>query len=221
MTLHPSDKPSRICTVIVVDDHPTIREGLIYRIARQPDMAVCGEADDIEPAIRLVEGVDPDVAVIDMGLKTGSGIELIKRLRARGPRPVMLAWSMHDAALFGDRAIKAGAAAYVTKHQPTDDVIDAIRRLWSLPDVPPGETSSVLGGPRRRERKTSIESLSDRELQVFQMIGQGLSMADITARMNLSSKTVETYRARIKQKLELSSHAELMRRAVQWTIESR
>lgn len=87
MTLHSSDKPHRICTVIVVDDHPTIREGLMYRIARQPDMAVCGEADDVEPAIRLVEGLDPDIAVIDMGLKTGSGIELIKRLRARGPRP--------------------------------------------------------------------------------------------------------------------------------------
>lgn len=214
-----------VARVFIVDDHPTVREGLAQFIERQHDLSVAGFADDLEAALTGIAECEPDVVVVDMGLKTSSGLDLVKRLHEKDPRIAILVWSMHEASLFGSRAMKAGALGYVSKSQSTEDVIEAIRavrrRGASLDDsvdeceAPSSRKSQYSAKPGRH----SIEGLSDRELQVFQMLGDGMNMTQIVARTQLSPKTIETYRARIKQKLELGSHAELLRHAIQWALE--
>lgn len=207
--------PPTVSRVVIIDDHPTIREGLAQHIIRLPEFEVCGMADDMDSALSLVERARPDVAVIDMVLKDSSGLELIKRLHESYPDVAILAWSMHEASLYGKRAVKAGASCYVSKMQPTEDVIAGLRSLLN------GEPRPATVTPRRKPAGDgSVEDLSDRELQVLQMLGEGMNMAQITARTQLSPKTIETYRARIKQKLDLKSNAELMRHAVQFVIEA-
>lgn len=211
-----------VAKIVIVDDHPTVREGLAQLISRQADLQVCGEAEDVESAMSEIASCDPDVVVVDMGLKNSSGLDLIKRLHEERPDTAILAWSMHEASLFGKRALKAGALGYVSKTEPTERVINAIRGVLNR-TFPVDDFAPPVNRPARGKLPTagSVEDLSDRELQVLQMLGEGLNMTQMTARTQLSSKTIETYRARIKQKLDLSSHAELMRCAVQWTIERR
>jgi len=208
--------------IVIVDDHPTVREGLAQLISRQGDLHVCGEADDVESAMSEVANSRPDVVVVDMGLKNSSGLDLIKRLHETWPETAILAWSMHEASLFGKRAMKAGALGYVSKTEPTERVISAIRSVLTRTfDVDEAAAPPKKPARLKSQGGCSVEDLSDRELQVFEMIGEGMDMAQMTARTQLSSKTIETYRARIKQKLELASHVELMRCAVQWAIERR
>jgi DNA-binding NarL/FixJ family response regulator len=217
--------PKAVAKVFIVDDHPTVREGLGQFISRESDLSVAGFADDLDAALRGIAESEPDVVVVDMGLKTSSGLDLVKRLHEKDPRIAILVWSMHEASLFGSRAMKAGAMSYVSKSQSTEDVIEAIRavrrRGASLDvSVEESEASSPRKSPSAaRAGGHAVEDLSDRELQVFQMLGDGMSMTQIVARTQLSPKTIETYRARIKQKLELGSHAELLRHAIQWTLE--
>jgi DNA-binding NarL/FixJ family response regulator len=211
--------------VLIVDDHPAVREALSQRISRQPDLQVCGEAAGVTEALQLVETSAPDVAVVDISLKDGSGLDLIKRIAARNNRVLILVWSMFDASIYAERALRAGARGYINKEQATDQIINAIQQVLDgkvyLPEpVADQLLNRAVGGGSSVAGLLPSEALSDRELEAFQFIGQGLETREIAQRMHISTKTVETYRARIKEKLNLDSHNDLMRRAVEWVLQN-
>lgn len=216
---------SRKAKVLIVDDHPAVHEVLAFRISRQKDLKVCGEAEDIEDALRLLDETQPDVAVIDISLKSGRGIDLIKRIKDRNDHIRLLVWSMHGESLYAERALRAGALGYVNKDQATNKIIDAIRRV--LEDkVYLSETMTDLmlqrtaGSGMVEITRSPIEQLADRELEVFSLIGQGVKTADIALRLHLSVKTVETYRDRIRQKLDLGDGTRLAQFATKWVLEN-
>jgi DNA-binding NarL/FixJ family response regulator len=208
--------------ILIVDDHPAVREALALRIGRQADLEVCGEAADMAEALRLVTETQPDLAVIDISLKTGSGIDLIKRIKDRNDSVRMLVWSMHSEALYAERALRAGAMGYVNKDQATDRIIEAIDQVLAGKIYISGEQTELLlnrvvGGPAAD--RPLVEKLSDRELEAFELMGQGLTTESIAEKMHVSPKTIETYRARIKDKLGLTNVNELIHRAVLWAAE--
>lgn len=209
--------------VLIVDDHPVVRDGLAAEIATQRDLEVCGEADDVTSALTVFEQTRPDIAVIDISLKTGNGIDLIKRLRARDEGIRIVVWSMYPERLYAERALHAGAMAYVNKGSETREILQAIRavrsgKVYVSEDISDKLLGRVVG---RQERSIEpIESLSDRELEVFKLMGEGLTTEKIAETMHVSPKTVETYRARIKEKLGLSNITELIQRAAQWVMEN-
>jgi DNA-binding NarL/FixJ family response regulator len=208
--------------VLIVDDHPAVREALTIRIAAQPDLEVCGEAADANEALRVAAATNPDVAVIDIALKTGNGIDLIKRLKARNDQFRAIVWSMYSEDLYAERALRAGAMGYINKEQATGKIIEAIRQvLDGKMYLSPAMTEKLLKRAVGQDRgRSAIESLSDRELDVFRLIGQGRKTQEIAAQLHLSIKTVETYRDRIREKLDLSDGTELARCAVQWVLEN-
>jgi DNA-binding NarL/FixJ family response regulator len=211
--------------VLIVDDHPAVREALTIRIAAQPDLEVCGEAADVNDALRLAAANEPDVAVIDIALKTGNGIDLIKRLKARNDRFRAIVWSMYSEDLYAERALRAGAMGYITKEQATGKIIEAIRQvLAGKVYLSPAMTDKLLkrtvGAASQEPGQSPLEMLSDRELEVFRLIGQGLKTQEIAAQLHLSVKTVETYRDRIREKLGLAGGTELARSALQWMLEN-
>lgn len=210
--------------VLIVDDHPAVREALAWRIGRQPDLEVCGEAADMGEALRLIADTRPDVAVIDISLKSGSGIDLIKRIKDRNDEVRILVWSMHSESLYAERALRAGALGYVNKDQATDTIVEAIRRvlagkIWLSETMAERMLHRAVGVHRPEAMRSPVDALADRELEVFSLIGEGLKTADIAKRLHLSVKTVETYRDRIRHKLALSDGAELARAAAQWVLE--
>ncbi|HVC92160.1 MAG TPA: response regulator transcription factor [Pirellulales bacterium] len=212
--------------VLIVDDHPAVREALALRIGRQPDLEVCGEAAEMSEALRLLAHTRPDVAVVDIGLKSGSGIDLIKRIKDQDDGVRMLVWSMHSESLYAERALRAGALGYVNKDQATDTIVEAIRRVLTgnvyLSDSMAGKVlHRAVGGGRGKEvTRSPVEALADRELEVFRLIGQAVKTAEIAKRLHLSVKTVETYRGRIRQKLDLSDGTELAHYATHWMLEN-
>lgn len=211
--------------VLIVDDHPAVREALGIRIGRQPDLEVCGEAAETSEALRLVAETEPDVAVIDISLKTGNGIDLIKRIKDRNQQVRMLVWSMHSESLYAERALHAGALGYINKDQATDRIVEAIRRVLSgkvwLSDTMAERLLQRAVGVRRHEATRSpVDALADRELEVFRLIGEGVKTAEIADRLHLSVKTVETYRDRIRLKLDLDDGTKLARYATQWVTEN-
>jgi DNA-binding NarL/FixJ family response regulator len=218
-------KTKKRSRVLIVDDHPAVREALALRIGRQSDLQVCGEAADMSEALRLVADTRPDVAVVDISLKTGNGIDLIKRIKGRNDRVRMLVWSMHSESLYAERALRAGALGYINKDQATDRIVEAIRRVLSgkvwLSDV---MTERMLqrsvGGGRVEKSRSPSDALADRELEVFRLIGQGMKTAEIAERLHLSVKTIETYRDRIRHKLDLSDGTALAHFATQWVLEN-
>jgi DNA-binding NarL/FixJ family response regulator len=208
--------------VLIVDDHPAVREALALRISTQSGLKVCGEAADVPEALRLVEATDPDVAVIDIALKTGDGIDLIRRIKARNQRIRMLVWSMYSESLCAERALRAGAMGYITKEQATITIIEAIRQvLGGKVYLSEAMTEKLLKRSVGQDASRSpIDTLSDRELEVFRLIGQGVKTQEIAAQLYLSPRTVETYRDRIREKLDLADGSELARCAFQWVIEN-
>ena len=209
--------------VLIVDDHPAVCDALSAEVSRHRDLAVCGQAADLPDALKLVETKKPDVAVIDISLKTGNGIDLIKRIKDRGDPVRMLVWSMYRDSLYAERALRAGAMGYINKQQATDKIIEAIRcvldgRIYVSPEIHDKLLIRVAG--RGDLDHSPVESLSDREFQVFELIGNGLTTAEIAGRLNLGVSTVETHRARIKDKLGLDTTAELSREATQWVLEN-
>ena len=210
--------------IVIVDDHPSTREGLKMRIELEDDMEVCGQAMDVEDALLLIRDTRPEVAVIDISLKTGNGIELIKLIKAEKLRTHMLVWSMYDDSLYAERALRAGAMGYINKEQATVAIIGAIRTIlrgdiFLDPKISAKLLNRVVFGNEAAGRSPS-DVLSDRELQTFEWIGRGLKTCDIANKMQLSPKTIETYRARIKEKLELDDMPALTREAVQWILEN-
>ena len=222
MSRHNNKKRAR---VLIVDDHPAVREALAMRIGLQPDLEVCGEAADLSEALRLVADTQPDVAVIDISLKTGCGIDLIKRIKDRNDTVRMLVWSTHGESLYAERALKAGALGYINKDQATNKIVEAIRRVREgkvyLSDamVESMLHRTVGGGPEEVTR-SPLDALSDRELEVFRLIGQGVKTAEIAERLHLSGKTIETYRVRIRAKLDLNDGTELAHFATRWMLEN-
>jgi DNA-binding NarL/FixJ family response regulator len=215
---------TQIARVLIVDDHPVVRRGLAELISDEPDLEVCGEASDAPDALRQVETRHPDVVVVDISLQSGNGIELIQQIKERDERIKTLVSSMHDESLFAERALRAGAMGYINKQEPTEKVIDAIREVLSGQVYLSARMAnrllqSVVGGETLEQ--DPIGSLSNRELEVFELIGQGLTTKKIAGRLHLSPKTIETHREKIKTKLNLSNSTELSRRAVQWVLENR
>lgn len=210
--------------VMIVDDHPAVREALASRIDRQPDLEVCGEAADLSDALRILPEVKPHVAVVDISLKTGSGLELIKRIRDRNSAVQIVVWSMHPESLYAERALRAGALGYVNKDQATDTIVEAIRRVgrgevWVSEALAQRMLRRSVGVAPGEGTRSPLESLADRELEVFRLIGQGAKTAEIADRLHLSVKTVETYRDRIRRKLDLIDGTRLVHFATQWVLE--
>jgi DNA-binding NarL/FixJ family response regulator len=222
----PNPEPPRTpARVLIVDDHPAVREALSIRISRVPDLVVCGEAEDEGGALQLVSSLKPDVAIIDISLKTGDGIDLIKRIKARDSKVRMLVWSMHSESLYAERALRAGALGYITKEQATDRIVEAIRqvldgRVYLSPAMTEKLLQRAVGDGGTCLGNSPVETLSDRELEVFKLIGRGVKTQEIAARLHLSIKTVETYRDRIRSKLDLADGAELARNAMQWVMDN-
>jgi DNA-binding NarL/FixJ family response regulator len=218
-------KPENRARVLIVDDHPAVREALALRIGRQADLEVCGEAADMSEALRLVADTHPDVAVVDISLKTGTGIDLIKRIKDRDDHVRMLVWSMHSEALYAERALRAGALGYVNKDQATDRIVEAIRwvlegKVYLSEAMAERMLHRAVGGAREGLTRSPVDGLADRELEVFRLIGGGVKTAEIAERLHLSVKTVETYRDRIRRKLNLSDGTRLSHYATQWVLEN-
>jgi DNA-binding NarL/FixJ family response regulator len=214
----PDEGPRRRWRVLVVDDHPVVREGLAARIDREADLGVCGTAADAHEAVERVEALSPDIVVTDLSLGGKPGIELIKDLRELRPALPVLVLSIHDEALWAERVLRAGASGYIMKSQATENVVEAIRTVvnggvWVSERI----NAALLQRARRSAPSpagSALERLTDRELEVFQLIGQGIGPREIAARLYLSVKTIEVHREHIKEKLELRSTAELIRYAV-------
>jgi DNA-binding NarL/FixJ family response regulator len=209
--------------VFIVDDHPTVREGLVWRIGMEGDLEVCGQADDLPSALAQIDAAQPDVAIVDVSLKTGNGIDLVKRLRAHRQTVPILVWSMYPDSLYAERALRAGAQGYVNKSQPTAEVLGALRdvlagKIYLSSDSTNRLLTRMVAG-KRIERST-VEQLSDRELEAFGLMGHGQTTEQIAAKMRISAKTVETYRARIKEKLGLDNATELVQHATQWVLQN-
>jgi DNA-binding NarL/FixJ family response regulator len=213
---------SRRRRIFLVDDHPLVRRGVADVIAGEPDLEICGEAGDVAEAMHELERTVPDLVVVDLSLKSGHGIELIENIKARDPRVKTLVSSMHDETLFAERVLQAGAMGFVSKQEPPETLVQAIRQvLRGEVYLSSRMTSRLLHrvATGTVQQENPIQSFSNREIEVFEMIGQGLTIQQIAVRLHLSPKTVETHREKIKQKLNVKSSAELNRRAVQWVLE--
>jgi DNA-binding NarL/FixJ family response regulator len=215
---------ARKVRILIVDDHPLVREGLIGLIGSQSDFQVCGEAAGMDDARRLVESARPDVAIIDLTLSDGSGIELIKEFKERRADLKLLVLSMHEESLFAERALRAGAVGYVHKHEASRTIVQAVRtilagKLYLSPNMTElvVQRAFITGEDRNRP---AVDRLTEREREVFELIGQGLSSRQIAVKLEVSPKTVETHREHIKEKLELATGTELTRYAVQWVLEN-
>jgi DNA-binding NarL/FixJ family response regulator len=217
-TSHPLRKRIR---VLLVDDHPMVRERLADVINREADLMVSGEAEDRHGAIEAILAQPPDLVIVDLKLKNSDGLELIKDIRARWPKMRMLVVSMHDESLYAERVIRAGASGYITKQEATRKILLAIRRVLTgsiyLNEKIASRLISRLMTNADQATATPAESLADREFQVFELIGRGLNTHDIARQLHIAVKTVETYRARIKQKLSLKDASDLLQLAIAWS----
>lgn len=206
--------------VLLVEDHPMFREHLGQLIDRDLGMSICGEADNIRDAMRLIHETKPDIAIVDITLQGSSGLELLKDIKAQGLDINVLVLSMHDEELYAERALRAGAKGYITKNEASNEVIEAIRCVMKGDVYASRQMTAKLLERMTQKRSNSelagMETLADRELEVFQMLGRGKSTREIAQTLHLGESTVETYRARIKEKLQLRSAAELYLRAGQW-----
>ncbi|HEY5914817.1 MAG TPA: response regulator transcription factor [Verrucomicrobiae bacterium] len=212
--------PARI---VLVDDHPAVREGLAESINRESGLAVCGQADDRVAALRVIESTNPDLVVLDLTLKSSSGLELLKDIHARWPQVLILVVSMHDENLYAERVLHAGAQGYITKQEATNKVIHAIRHVLGGGIYLNERMSAAILARRSGQPESGTGSIADllaeRELEVFEMTGQGLSTREIAQQLHIDTKTVDTYRARIRQKLNIDTSSALLKLAIQWNRE--
>lgn len=221
MTTDKNDKwPKRI---LIVDDHPLVRVGLSMRISLETDLRVCGEATSEEEALRLLKELQPDLAIVDITLKSGNGIELVKQISERHVSTKVLVLSGFDESLYGERALRAGALGYLNKQESNEKLIDAIRMVlrgqrFVSPSLAQRLFSAALGEAPESSGPTAC--LTNRELQIFRMIGQGLTSGAIANHLLLSSHTIDTHRENIKRKMGIPNAGALTRAAVQWVLEN-
>jgi DNA-binding NarL/FixJ family response regulator len=215
----PAAKKSR---VFVVDDHPIVRQGLALLINREPDLIVCGDAEDAHAAMQAIASSLPDIMIIDISLNGPDGLDLLKNVRMRFPELPVLILSMHDESIYAERVLRAGAQGYIMKQESTDKVLIALRRIlgheiYVSERIANRMLQRYIGTPGTGQ-PASIADLTDRELEVFRLIGEGHSTRQIAEDLHVSIKTVESYQAHIKEKLSLRSSRELMQHAIQWNI---
>jgi DNA-binding NarL/FixJ family response regulator len=208
--------------VLVVDDHPIVRQGLTLMIEQEPDLEVCGEAEEIRAALAAIQAAPPDVVLLDISLPGPDGFELLKAIRTTHPALPVLVLSMHDESMYAERALRAGANGYIMKQEATENVLVALRRVLRGEMYVSDRVGSMMlrqiatGAGRAGE--TPVARLSDRELEVFRLIGEGHGTKRIAEELFLSVKTVETYQAHIKEKLGLQSSRDLVQRAIEWKL---
>ena len=212
--------------VLVVDDHPIIREGLAQMINREPDLAVCGDAADMQRALQLVETLKPDILIVDVSLEGPDGLDLLKHIRVHDPGLPVLILSMHDESIYAERALRAGANGYIMKQEATDKVLDALRSIlnhevYVSPRIANKMLQQFIGATSGDRKHSAVDDLSDRELEVLRLIGAGHATRQIAAELHLSIKTIETYQAHLKEKLTLRNSRELVQYATRWLIEPR
>lgn len=205
--------------ILLVDDHPLVREWLANLINEQPDLHVCGEASDAPRAFELIAQTAPAVVIVDISLEGGSGIELIKSVKINHPQVAMIVLSMHDEALYAERALRAGARGYIMKREATKKILHAIRsvlggKIYVSDKIAEIMAEKFVEGSISSE--DSVEQLSDRELEIFQLLGRGLNTRQIADHLHVGFKTVQTYCARIKEKLKLDNATQLLHEAIRW-----
>jgi DNA-binding NarL/FixJ family response regulator len=209
--------------VLLVEDHPMFRERLAFIISKRGDMTVCGEADNVHDALRCAETMQPNIAIVDITLRGSNGLDFLKDLKARGVEIPVLVLSMHDEAIYAERVLRAGARGYITKYEASSEVMAAIEQVLS------GEvylsrqmTARMLGrfATGKKGGPGDVSVLTDRELDVFQRLGRGETARDIAVSLHVGITTIDTYRARIKEKLGLKNGNELQRRAMEWAQEN-
>jgi DNA-binding NarL/FixJ family response regulator len=222
MTAAPKSTKAPSIKVVLVEDHQMFREWLAHLITKRAAATVCGETDNIQEALELIKETEPDIALVDISLKGSSGLELIKDLKAHGLNVPVLVLSMHEETLYAERVLRAGARGYITKSEASSTLLKAIQMVLSG-QIYLGEsmTATILERVTTRagQSTSGIALLADRELEVFQLIGKGFNGREIAERLHLGETTVDSYRARIKEKLKLRNAAELYSRAAQWVQE--
>jgi len=219
-TTHRKDGTHETRTVLIVDDHPIVRQGLAQLIEQERDLHVCGQAEDAHEAMQAIRTLKPDMVIVDISLKDTSGMELIKDLKVRHADLPILTLSMHDESMYAERSLRAGARGYIMKQEATEKVITAIRRVLAgevyVSDTVATRMVSRLAAGAGAASASPLESLSDRELEVFRLIGEGNGTRQVAEKLHLSVKTIETYRAHIKEKLGFKDANELFRAAIEW-----
>ena len=220
MNHSPSKTVARKSRVFIVDDHPLVREGLTNLINGQDDLIICGEAKDSAQALDGITKARPDVALIDISLENQSGLELVKQLRSQFPLVALIVLSMHDETLYAERLLRAGARGYVMKHETSKSVLASIRRVLEggvyVSEKIVKRMALRIASSREALARSPIERLSDRELEIFRLLGQGRTPSQIAGDLNLSLKTVQAYCARAKEKFGVTSLSELLRAAIRW-----
>jgi DNA-binding NarL/FixJ family response regulator len=208
--------------ILVVDDHPIVRQGLALLINREPDLVVCGEAEEASGAMHVLASARPDVLIVDISLNGPDGLDLLKTIRTTHPTMPVLILSMHDESIYAERALRAGANGYIMKQEATEKVLVAVRRILNgeiyVSERIANRMLKLYITGSGTVRNSSIADLSDRELEVFRLIGEGHGTRQIAEELHVSIKTVESYQAHIKEKLSLSSARELMQHAIQWNM---
>lgn len=211
---------SKVARILVVDDHPTMREGLARVIDEAGDLIVCAQAESIHDALELVESTQPNLVIVDITLRRQNGIDLIKDLKIRHPKLPVLVHSMHDEQVYAQRSLRAGARGYLMKHEPPPRLLHAIRQVLAgeiyLSETMTRQMLHHVADSPFAKGISPVERLSDRELQVFEKLGQGRKTKEIAADLHLSIKTVQTYCEHLKEKLQLKDATSLARFAVQW-----
>jgi DNA-binding NarL/FixJ family response regulator len=214
-------KKSDLIRVMVVDDHPLVRESLKLIIQREPDLTICGEAEDRETALDIAAVSEAQLAIVDLTLKDSHGLELIKDLGTRCPKIKILVLSMRDEALYAERVIRAGASGFISKQEATGKILLAMRQVLNgdihLSENASARVVSKVARSTRPKSDCSMDVLTDREIQVFELIGIGQSTRHIATALHINTSTVETYRARIKEKLNLKNAIELLQCAIRWS----
>jgi len=209
--------------ILIVDDHPIVREGLSLMMNREPDLMICGEAEDASAALTAISTTRPDFLIVDISLNGPDGLDLLKNIRTRYRSLPVLVLSMHDETIYAERALRAGANGYIMKQEATEKVLVAVRQIlnqkvYVSDRIANRMLQQYISGSATQEH-SPISELSDRELEVFRLIGEGHSTRRIAEELHLSIKTVESYQAHIKNKLSLKNARELVQRAIQWNID--
>ncbi len=211
----------RVQKVLIVDDHPIFRDGLKLHLKRHSGFSVCGEASGVQDAVALTRELRPDLALVDLRLPDGHGLDLIRKAKAIHRGIKFLVISVYDESIYGERSLRAGAAGYICKTEVGDTLLSALElvaagKIYASADV---TQRLLVPNGNRNDRASPIDPLTDRELQIFELLGKGLTTRDIAERLHLSASTIDTHRERIKRKLGLHSGNELIRFAAQWAMQ--
>ncbi len=206
--------------ILLVDDHPVVRQGIRMMLEQNPDLEISGEAESASDALDAIEQTKPDLAIIDLSLKESSGLELLKDIRIRYPEIIILVLSMRDEALYAERVLRAGARGYITKGEGVGQVLEGVRKVLKgeifVSEVLAARVLSRIVAGGSEQGASPLDRLTDRELEIFELIGQGLPTREVAAKLHISSKTVDSHRENIKGKLEIESAPELLKQAIQW-----